>query len=259
MTDAAGPTVRKRGNGAPHGCVYRAVIGRARGTLAAALLLVALAPTRGQGPVEFGPTLEPALALTLSRVHGLPDGTDARGSFGVEGGYLLGGYLASFPYAGWGWRADLGFGYTGQPGNDLNGDEPGFREGDRQVRLSLEARYFSDAWTGVGFGASLTALERSGLDYPSRNPSYAVAGGSFAVGAHVSWSQIGRAYTLAFRLSATAIPGWAEARVTGGGRVAEGRYTEVAIGPSVRVSVPLNRAQWLRRVDLPPPIYSPRT
>ncbi len=213
-------------------------------------------PALAQIPLEFGAGVEVSLMLMRSRAYDFPVRSDNRAEVTVEGSYGYSVYLATFPYEGWGWRADLGVGVCGRPGKYYQ-DEPGFSDGDVYARGRFEVLYVATDWSAVGFGASLTLTEGD-LDYGGTG-FYEVTNDRTIAGVHASWSQLSRWYTLTFRADLMTVAGWGRSRVAKDNRLADGRYGEWALGPSVLLSVPLNRASWIKGLTGERVIYSPRT
>ncbi len=146
-------------------------------------------PVLAQFPLEVGFGVDASVALMQSRAYGFPDRADNKGAVSVEGAYGYSMYLSTFPYEGWGWRAEVSGGVRGQPGSYL-ADEPG-RVSHLYGRARAELLYVTPGWTIVGFGASLTRTGTSYLDYGGTG-SYWTLGDRSAFGAHVAWSQLAR-------------------------------------------------------------------
>ncbi len=213
-------------------------------------------PVLAQFPLEVGAGMDFSVALMRSRAYDFPEATDEQGAVSLEGAYGYSIYLATFPYEGWGWRAEVSSGVGGDPGR-YSPNAADFLDGELYGRARLEVVYVAADWTSVGFGASFAQSGATILDYGGPN-RYSVDGNRDIVGIHGSWSQYSRWCTVTFRADLTAVAGWGRSVMRSERPPAHGKYSEWTLGPSVQVTVPFNRAMWVKGLRGQRVIYSPR-
>lgn len=227
-----------------------------RATAFCALLLCGLSakPATAQLRLECGLGVDLTLPVTLIRI----DAPEALGleptSVKPETHYGYHFSFGTFPYEGWGWRAELGAGVaTGGGTTDV-----GYDLIDRGLygRAALDVQYVTSAWTSVGFGASLQIRDR-GWNGATPLP-YQLAILPTGIGLRGAWAKHYRWHTFALQLEAQTLGADLRQRTPAGDREKIGRYQQWSLSPSVRWSFAINRETWLRALERERVIYSPR-
>ena len=166
-------------------------------------------------------------------------------------------YVGTFPYVGWGWRASLGGAMLTQARDEIRNVGPDVLH---YGSARLEVVRVDDAWGEWSLGASVGAVTNVhiGVEGPSTRV-YARRYGPIA-GIHLGkgWHRAGWSWSVRLDALAT-VPRGRMREYRNERTTTVGRFLEWRLGPTVELRAPINRRDWLRRLDGPPVIFSPRT
>lgn len=200
-------------------------------------------PVAAQLPFELGAVMEAGLGVSTTRLSDFAAPSLKRGAsrFASSGGY--GFYVASFPYEGFRWR--------------LGGLVVPYGDSYEWLRGTFEGQRVRTDWTAFGLGVSVSGHDRPSV-VQSGAPDYRLADAQMAVGVLAKWSRFERFYTLTVGVEAAALVMGHEVASVDDASVS-GRYDLWTVGLRLAVSVPLNRARWIRGQRALLPVFSPRT
>lgn len=200
-------------------------------------------PTTAQLPFEFGVVVEAGLGASTTRLSDFAAASLNRGASRFASSCGYGFYVASFPYEGFRWR--------------LGGLVVPHGDSEEWLRGTLEVQRVRADWTAFGLGVSVSGYDRLSAG-PPEGPHYRLADAQMGVGVLAKWSRFERFYTLTAGVEAAALVMGHEVASVDDASVG-GRYDLWTVGLRLAVSVPLNRARWIRGQRALLPLFSPRT